>query len=72
MKNAVLIAALVLGACSNTHVYVKSGSDVHASDADMSSCRTAMSPYSGNEAKATFDKCMADKGYEKKIDKYHL
>lgn len=75
MKNAAMLAslALFLGACSNLYTYAKPGADAKVLQADIEACKTVMAPYgSADEAKDVFDKCMADKGYEKKVEKYRL
>ncbi|WIM06538.1 MAG: hypothetical protein OHM77_04530 [Candidatus Nitricoxidivorans perseverans] len=73
MKNAVIAACLLLGACSNLHTYVKPGTDSVAAQSDIEACKSAMAPYaSGDDAKEAFDKCMAGKGYEKKVEKYRF
>ena len=75
MKNTALLAALalLLGACSNLYTYSRPGTDAVAMQADIEACKTVMAPNSGgDEAKEAFDKCMADKGYDKTVAKYHL
>ena len=75
MKTIIATAAglgLLLGGCANTHVYTKDGANVDVTHADMMACKSVMAPLTGDQAKEAFDKCMADKGYEKKVDKYRL
>lgn len=75
MRNAATVAglALFLGACSNLYSYTKPGADAAATQADIAACKSVMAPYgSSDEAKDVFDKCMAGKGYDKQVEKYHL
>lgn len=75
MKRAAAVAGLcfALSACNNLHTYVKPGTDAAATQADIAACKSVMAPYgSSDEAKDTFDKCMAGKGYDKQVEKYRL
>ena len=75
MKTAISLAALCLlvGACSNTtYTYTKSGGTDPALQDDLAQCKTVMARQVGDDAKEAMDKCMADKGYEKVVDKYRL
>ncbi len=75
MKSVAAVAGLclVLSACNNLHTYVKPGTDVVATQADIEACKAVMAPFpSRDDAKEAFDKCMAGKGYEKEVKKYHL
>ena len=69
---AITCLCLALTGCANTYTYAKDGVNHEATHADMMVCKSVMSSLTGDEAKDAFDKCMADKGYEKKVDKYHL
>jgi hypothetical protein len=69
---AAISLCLILGGCANTYTYLKAGADTEATHADMLVCRSVMARLAGDDAKEAFDKCMADKGYEKQIDKFHL
>lgn len=74
MRRATTVAGLCLflGACANLYSYSKPGADSPATQTDIEACMAIMAPYTGDVAKEAFDKCMADKGYEKKIEKYRL
>ena len=77
MKSAVVVAAglcLVLGGCSNLYSYHKAGADAERTQADIMACNKELNPYAytGDDAKEAFDKCMAAKGYDKKVEKYRL
>lgn len=75
MKRAAALAGLcfALSACNNLHTYVKPGADAVATQADIEACKAVMTTYAGgDDAKEAFDKCMAGKGYEKEVKKYHL
>ena len=69
---AIVSLSLLLSGCANTYTYAKDGSNSEATHADMMVCKSVMNALSGDAAKEAFDKCMADKGYDKKVDKYHL
>lgn len=74
MKRATTVAGLCLflSACSNLYSYAKPGVDSVATQTDIEACKAVMAPYTGDDAKDAFDKCMAGKGYEKKVEKYRL
>jgi hypothetical protein len=73
MKAIIAVASLCLLAagCANTYTYAKDGNNEALQD-DLNECRSVMARQVGDDAKEAMDKCMADKGYEKKVDKYHL
>lgn len=66
------LVSLALGACANLYSYSKEGADSAKTQDDIAACKTVMAPYTGEDAKDVFDKCMAGKGYEKKVEKYRL
>ena len=75
MKLIITAAAglcLILGACANTYTYSKNAGSNDALQDDLIVCKTVMARQVGDDAKDAMDKCMADKGYEKKVDKYRL
>jgi hypothetical protein len=75
MKSIVTATAglcLILGACANTYTYSKNAGNNDALQDDLIVCKTVMARQVGDDAKDAMDKCMADKGYEKKVDKYRL
>ena len=76
MKRMLVAAGLclVLGGCSNLYSYKKEGADAERTQADIMACEKELNPYSytGDEAREAFDKCMASKGYGKKVEKYRL
>lgn len=65
------LLCFVVSACSNTYTYVKDGNNDALQDA-LVQCKTEMARQVGDDATEAMDKCMAAKGYEKKIDKYRL
>ena len=67
---ALAVCAFVSG-CSNTYTYARSGNNDALQD-DLNECKSVMARLTGDDAKEAMDKCMADKGYEKKVDKYRL
>lgn len=75
MKRMIVLGGLcaALVGCANIHSYDQEGKDIDAKDPDMMACKTEMSSYSSrDEAKEAFDKCMAAKGYEKRVKKYGM
>lgn len=76
MKSMIILGGfcLMLAGCANIHSYEKEGGvDSEKRDADMMACKEQMSAYSSrDEAKDVFDKCMADRGYEKQVKKYGM
>jgi hypothetical protein len=68
----VLSLFLLLSACANTYTYSKGGSNEALQD-DLVACKSVMARQaSGEDAKDAMEACMAEKGYEKVIDKYRL
>lgn len=65
------LLCFVVSACSNTYTYVKDGNADALQDA-LVECKTEMARQIGDDATEAMDKCMAAKGYEKKVDKYRL
>jgi hypothetical protein len=67
-----VILSLLLSACANTYTYSKGGSNEALQD-DLVACKSVMARQaSGGDAKDAMDACMAEKGYEKIVDKYRL
>lgn len=76
MKNAIFAVALglTLAGCNNIHSYRKDGADIHRTQDDTLACQRQVNPHglTGDDAKDAMDKCMADKGYTKQVEKYRL
>ncbi len=69
---SVVSLGLLLSACANTYTYTKGGDNAALQD-DLVACKSIMGRQaSGDDAKDAMDACMAEKGYEKVIDKYRL
>ena len=63
---------LLMSGCANTYTYSKGGSNEALQD-DLVACKTVMARQaSGDDAKDAMEACMAEKGYEKVVDKYRL
>jgi hypothetical protein len=63
---------LLLSACANTYTYTKAGGNETLQD-DLVACKSVMARQaSGDDAKDAMEACMAEKGYEKVVDKYRL
>ena len=74
MKTLICVGALglLLSGCANTYTYVKEGANSAALQDDLAACKTVMARHVGDAARDAMDQCMADKGYEKRVDKYRL
>ena len=68
---AVAGLCLLLSGCANTHTYTK-GSGNQTLQEDLEVCKTVMARQVGDDARDAMDGCMAEKGYEKVVDKYRL
>ena len=66
--HCVIALCSVLGACATTYEWVKPGMTAATRDADVAGCgsRTSHLAKDDVEAVAVVDRCMADRGYEKK------
>ena len=62
----------ILDACANTYGYSKNAGNNDALQGSLIICKTVMALQVGDAARDAMDKCMADKGYEKKVDTYRL
>lgn len=72
MKLIVTAAAglrLILGAYANTFTYSKNARSNNALHDDLIARKTVMARQVSDTARDAMDRCMADKAYERKVDK---
>ena len=74
MKTKIAVVAFVslLSACASSYTYVKEEANNELLQEDLKACKSVMARLHGDDAKEAMDKCMADKGYDKRIDKLRL
>jgi len=66
-----LASGVLLAGCANTHTYAR-GDGNAALQEDLEACKAVMARLVGDAAKEAMDACMAEKGYQKVVDKYRL